>query len=208
MKHLLILAAPLALVACGPGTTKAGSGDTMPAPTPITQGEKSAQAEKKPEMQVTELEGEWSAADSVGNKRAVYTSADGAVAVSLTCQQPDAFDGEGATNVLILRRAFAGNDAPSTLGILTSAGNGVVTVALDQQTNELSGTFDTRSQPANALANGEGDLRLVAGQSEYVLPTDPMVETLIETCRPPIETNVEPATEGEPDSEESPQTEG
>ena len=53
-----------------------------------------------------------------------------------------------------------------------------------------------------ALANGDGDLRFVAGQSAYVMPTDPMVEELIETCRPPIESNLEGAnTENEEEAE-------
>ena len=186
MRHLLLFAAPLALVACGSEVSQAG-GDVMPSPKPIASSEKAEKAEKRPEKQVTELTGSWAAADALNGQRIEYASEDGAVAISLTCQQPDAFAGEEAGNVLVMRRTFEGDEAPGQIGVLTSAGNGAIPAQFDEETGEVTGIFDTRSQAARALANGAGNLRLVAGQSEYVVPTDDRIEDLIEACRPSIE---------------------
>ncbi len=200
MRHLLLFAAPLALVACGAEISQP-SGDPMPAPKPIASSDKPDQTQKRPDRQVTELSGSWTEAESANGQRLDYTSEDGIVAVSLTCQQPDAFSGEGGANALVLRRTFEDDEAPNQIGVLTSAGNGAITAQLDEETGEVTGIFDTRSQAARALANGKGNLRLVAGQSEYVVPTDGRVEQLVESCRPPIEAVLEGEAEADADAE-------
>ena len=200
MRHLLLFAAPLALVACGAEISQP-SGDPMPAPKPIASSDKPDQAQKRPDRQVTELSGSWTEAESANGQRLDYTLEDGVVAVSLTCQQPDAFSGEGGANALVLRRTFEDDEAPNQIGVLTSAGNGAITAQLDEETGEVTGIFDTRSQAARALANGKGNLRLVAGQSEYVVPTDDRVEQLVESCRPPIEATLEGVAEADADAE-------
>ncbi|KCZ51685.1 hypothetical protein [Hyphomonas pacifica] len=201
-QHLLILAAPLLAVACGQNVTKA-DGEAMPAPTPINSADKDTKkADKAPEIQVTEVKGAWEKTDTPRGQQVAYLSEDGEVSLSITCQEPDAFAGEDGQNVLVLRRTFAGKDAPSQVGVFTSASNAAIVAQVDEESQEIVGMFDTRSTAANALANGDGDLRFVAGQSAYVMPTDPMVEELIETCRPPIESNLEGAnTENEEEAE-------
>ncbi|MEP0314906.1 MAG: hypothetical protein ABJL57_14795 [Hyphomonas sp.] len=208
MRHLLLFAAPLALGACGADVSQS-SGDPMPAPKPIASSEKPDQTQQRPEKQVTELAGSWTEADSANNgQRLEYASEDGVVAVSLTCQQPDAFSGEDGANALVLRRTYEDDEAPNQIGVLTSAGNGAITAQLDEETGEVTGIFDTRSQAARALANGEGNLRLVAGQSEYVVPTDDRVEQLVESCRPPIEATLEGEAEADADAEEADEPDG
>ena len=207
MRHLLLFAAPLALVACGAEISQS-SGDPMPAPKPIASSDKPDQTQKRPEKQVTELTGSWTEVESANGQRLEYASEDGVVAVSLTCQQPDAFAGEGGANALVLRRTFDEDEAPNQIGVLTSAGNGAITAQLDEESGEVTGIFDTRSQAARALANGEGNLRLVAGQSEYVVPTDDRVEQLVESCRPPIEATLEGEAEADADAEEADEPDG
>lgn len=206
MKHLFLFAAPLALAACGSEVSQAG-GDTMPSPSPIASSDKEKPEAKQPEKQVTQASGSWTDADVTSGERLEFVSEDGeTVLVSLACQEPDAFAGEDAVNALVMRRVYSGDEAPTQIGLLTSAGNAAVPAQLDEEAGEVSGMFDTRSQAARALANGAGDLRLVVAQSEYVVPTDARVEALIETCRPPIETSLEgedsPESE-DPESEEA-----
>lgn len=194
MRHSLLFTAPLALVACGADVNQS-SGDPMPAPKPIASSDKADKTDERPQKQVTELTGSWMDADDATGQRLEYASEDGVVAVSLSCREPNVSAGEDGATVLVLRRAYEGNEALGQIGVLTSAGNGAITAQLDEETGEVTGIFDTRSQAARALANGEGNLRLVAGQSEYVVPTDPAIEALVEACRPPIET----ALDGEAD---------
>jgi len=191
MRHLLLFAAPLALVACGSEVSQTG-GDTMPAPSPIASSDKEKPETKQPEKQITQAAGSWADADATSGERLEFVSEDGeTVLVSLTCQKPDAFAGEGAANALVMRRVYSDDEAPNQIGLLTSAGNAAIPAQLDEDAGEVSGVFDTRSQAARALANGAGDLRLVVAQSEYVVPTDERVDALIESCRPPIETSLE-----------------
>ena len=204
MKEFLILAAPLALVACGADVTQA-SGDAMPAPSPIAASDTAEKAEPAPEKQVTQFAGSWSDAEATNGQRIVFTSESGEDVISLTCQDPDAFAGEGAAKALVLSRPYEGDEAPAQIGLLTSAGNGAIQARVLEEESAVTGMFDTRSQAARSLANGRGDLRIVVGLSEYVVPTDAKVASLVEACRPPIEDVVKElnAAEDAPDGEEA-----
>ena len=182
MKRHLLYALPLMLAACGPTVTKAG-GEAMPAPAP-PKADKAAEKVDKPEVKETQLAGSWSLPD---NETAIFANENGDELVTIRCltqatQDPYA---EGPTaQVLAIQRPVSKTAEATTVDVFTGAGAFSMLASVDTQGSLITGTIDASSSRLAALAIGQGELKLAAGNDVYILPNSKEVEAVTEACRP------------------------